>query len=88
MFRGRRCAEAGAFRLVLVDSIIRLVSWTQFERVGQLEVGGKSGASMWRVVSPPRWSLLEDETILSWLRSSSSCRAAGLIPQLLTQRRA
>ncbi len=40
MFRSRRYAEAGAFLLVLVDSIIRLVSWTQFERVGPLEVGG------------------------------------------------
>ena len=45
-----RCAEAVALLFVPVDLIIRLVSWTQFERVGQLEVGGDSGASMLRVV--------------------------------------
>ena len=48
-----RCAEAGALLLVPVDLIIRLVSWTQFEHVGQLGVGGDSGASMLRVVFPP-----------------------------------
>ena len=52
-FRFSRCAEAGALLLVPVDLIIRLVSWTQFEHVGQLGVGGDSGASMLRVVSPP-----------------------------------
>ncbi len=46
MFRFRRYAGAGALLLVLVDLIIRLVLWTQFERVGQFEVGAESGASM------------------------------------------
>ena len=46
MVRFSRCAEAGALLLVPVDLIIRFVSWTQLERVGQLEVGADSGASM------------------------------------------